>query len=212
MKFQIKDKNWKRYNLFWHYINNLRNVLSVTCDIDITEFLPYTKSKGYRFYPSFMWAVCKIINAHEEFRLGWDENNQVGVYDVIHPYFAHFFKEDEMCALFVAEYNENLEVFHNNFVNIIDKYKDCRAFDFKNVPPNVFNVSCLPWINYKSFDIHVFDEGKYLAPVITWGKYVEKNGKITLPFSFNIHHAAADGYHLSRFFIELQELLNSFEY
>ena len=135
-------------NLFWHYINNLRNVLSLTSDIDITEFLPYIKSKGYRFYPSFMWAVCKIINTHEEFRLGWDENNQVGVYDVIHPYFAHFFKEDEMCALFVAEYNENLEVFHNNFVNIIDKYKDCRAFDFKNVPPNVFNVSCLPWINY----------------------------------------------------------------
>ena len=116
-----------------------------------------------------------------------------------------------MCALFVAEYNENLEVFHSNFVDIIDKHKDCRAFDFKNVPPNVFNVSCLPWINYKSFDIHVFDEGKYLAPVITWGKYVEKNGRITLPFSFNIHHAAADGYHLSRFFIELQELLNSFE-
>ena len=97
-------------------------------------------------------------------------------------------------------------------MNIIDKYKDYRAFDFENVPPNIFNVSCLPWINYNSFDIHVFDKGKYLAPVITWGKYVEKDDKITLPFSFNIHHAAADGYHLSRFFIELQELLNSFEY
>lgn len=31
--------------------------------------------------------------------------------------------------------------------------------------------------NYKSFDIHVFDEGKYLAPVITGGKYVEKTAE-----------------------------------
>ena len=60
--------------------------------------------------------------------------------------------------------------------------------------------------------MHLIFKQKFLyTPVITWGKYIEKNGKITLPFSFNIHHAAADGYHLSRFFIELQELLNSFE-
>lgn len=98
MKFEIKDKNWKRYHLFWHYINNLRNVLSLTCDIDITEFLPYIKSKGYRFYPSFMWAVCKIINAREEFRLGWDENNQVGVYDVIH--ILHIFLKKMKCVLY----------------------------------------------------------------------------------------------------------------
>ena len=92
MKFEIKDKNWKRYNLFWHYINNLRNVISMTCDIDITGFLNYVKNNGYRFYPCFMWAVSKIINSHDEFKLGWNHERQVRVYDVIHPYYAHFYK------------------------------------------------------------------------------------------------------------------------
>ncbi len=211
MKFEIKDNNWKRYNIFRHYIDNLRNVISMTCDIEITGFLDYVKKNNYRFYPGFMWAVSKIINSHEEFKLGWNDKNQVGCYDIIHPYFAHFYKEDEQCVLLFTEYNENLATFHNNFVNTLEKYKDCRAFDFKNVPKNVFNVSCLPWIHYKSFDIHVFDEGKYLAPVVTWGKYTQADDKVIIPLSFNIHHAVADGFHLSRFFIELQEYMDSFK-
>lgn len=211
MKFEIKDNNWKRYNIFRHYIDNLRNVISMTCDIEITGFLDYVKKNHYRFYPGFMWAVSKIINSHEEFKLGWNDENQVGCYDIIHPYFAHFYKEDEQCVLLFTEYNENLATFHNNFVNTLEKYKDCRAFDFKNVPKNVFNVSCLPWIHYKSFDIHVFDEGKYLAPVVTWGKYTQADDKVIIPLSFNIHHAVADGFHLSRFFIELQEYMDSFK-
>ena len=31
-----------------------------------------------------------------------------------------------------------------------------------------------------------------------------------MPVSMNIHHAVADGFHLSRFFIELQELVQAF--
>ena len=208
---EIKDDKWKRYNLFWYYINNLRNVLSMTCNVDITGFLNYVKKNKYRFYPSFMWVVSKIINSHEEFKLGWNDNNQPGLYDIVHPYFAHFYKQDEQCALLYVEHKESLEEFHKNFVMVLEQYKDCRAFDFKDVPRNIFNVSCLPWVNYSSFDIHVFDDGKYLAPVVTWGKYKKIDEKIIMPLSFNIHHAAADGFHLSRFFTELQEDLDSFE-
>ncbi len=76
------------------------------------------------------------------------------------------------------------------------------------MPKNTFDVSCLPWVKYKSFDIHVFDSGTYLAPVVTWGKYGEENGRIVMPLSMNIHHAVADGFHLCRFFSEVQELIN----
>lgn len=33
-----------------------------------------------------------------------------------------------------------------------------------------------------------------------------------MPLTMNIHHAVADGFHLSRFFIEVQELINSLPY
>lgn len=54
-----------------------------------------------------------------------------------------------------------------------------------------------------------FDEGKFLAPVITWGKYELERERYIMPLTMNIHHAVADGFHLSRFFNEVQELINS---
>lgn len=36
-----------------------------------------------------------------------------------------------------------------------------------NGSSNYFDVSCLPWVKHKHFDVHVFDEGTFLAPVIT---------------------------------------------
>lgn len=32
-----------------------------------------------------------------------------------------------------------------------------------------------------------------------------------MPLTMNIHHVVADGYHLSRFFIEVQELIDSLD-
>lgn len=40
-------------------------------------------------------------------------------------------------------------------------------------------------------------------------QYEETNGKYIMPLTMNIHHAVADGFHLSRFFTEVQGLIDS---
>ena len=40
-------------------------------------------------------------------------------------------------------------------------------------------------------------------------EYEETNGKYIMPLTMNIHHAVADGFHLSRFFTEVQGLIDS---
>ena len=72
-------------------------------------------------------------------------------------------------------------------------------------------IFCLPWVRYQHFDVHVFDEGTFLAPVITWGRYEKEQGKLVMPLTMNIHHAVADGFHLSRFFREVQEWIDSLQ-
>jgi len=37
----------------------------------------------------------------------------------------------------------------------------------------------------------------------------QEGGKTVMPLTMNLHHAAAGGYHLSRFFLEVQELLDA---
>ena len=156
-----------------------------------------------------MWVVCSAVNSRKEFRMGYDEQGNVGIWDYVSPYYAHFHKEDEQFVKLATAYHPDFYTFYQRFLMDQEKYKDYRGFDLKEIPPNVFDVSCLPWIKYKSFDIHVFDEGKYLAPVVTWGKYETSDGKTLLPLSMNIHHAVADGWHLSRFFSDVQDIIDA---
>lgn len=207
MKYEKIDlTTWKRGELFEFYIKNLRNVMSLTAEIDVEPLLRFIKKEGLKFYPSMIWAVSKVVNAHEEFRFGWHENDLI-LWDKVYPYYADFHVEDETCVKLVTPCDDDLYTFHAAFMIDRTRYKSLRAFDLKEVPQNTFDVSCLPWLKYQHFDIHVFDEGKYLAPVITWGKYEVCDNKAMMPLTMNIHHAVCDGFHLCRFFKEVQELI-----
>ncbi len=210
MKYKtVNLDTWKRGNLFRFYIDNLRNVMSMTVDIDATALIEFVHAHGLKFYPTMMWVVSKAINQREEFKYGWDKEGNLIRWDYISPYYADFHKDDEQFVKLVTEYSDDLFEFHSRFLADRERYKDLRAFDLTEHSVNTFDVSCLPWVRYKNFDIHVFDEGKYLAPVVTWGKYEIENGKTVLPLSMNIHHAVADGWHLSRFFVDVQEIINT---
>ena len=211
MNYKTIDLNtWDRGALFKFYIDKMRIVMSLTVDIDATPLVRFAKKNGFKFYPAMIWAVSKVVNSHDEFKYSWDADGNLIKWDVISPSYAHFHQEDENFTKTVTEFSDDLLEFHDRFLSDREKYKDVRAIA-ENQPPNFFDVTCLPWVRYKHFDVHVFDEGKFLAPVITWGKYEPEHGKLVMPLTMNIHHAVADGFHLSRFFNEVQELINALE-
>ncbi len=209
MKFKpLNLDTWERAPLFQHFIRDLRCVMSMTAEVDITDFLRAVHSRGQKFYPAMIWAVSSAINRREELRMGYDRQGDVGIWDFVSPYYAHFHPSDGRFAKLFTEYNPDYLEFYQRFEADAVRYRNLRWFELQDVPPNVFDLSCLPWISYKAFDMHIFDSGTYLAPVVTWGKYAEnEKGRTILPLSINIHHAAADGYHLCRFFADVEEHL-----
>ena len=194
MNFTPVDWNtWERAEVFRHFIRDLRCVMSLTVEVDITDFLRAVKGRGLAFYPAMIWVTSTAVNRRAELRMGWDSGGNPGIWDV-------------------ARYQEpGGNVHYERFQEDQVRFASCRGFDQRELPPNTFDLSCLPWVHYKSFDMHIFDEGTYLAPVITWGRYEDDGrGRITLPLSLNIHHAAADGFHLCRFFADVEEELAKF--
>ncbi|MCC0783755.1 chloramphenicol acetyltransferase [Clostridioides sp. ES-S-0108-01] len=205
---KIDLNEWKRGKLFQNYIDNMRIVMSLTVDIDVRKLIKFTKNNDLKFYPVMMWIVSKVVNAHDEFKYGWDNNGNLIRWNFISPSYTEFHKEDENFTKLSTVYCDNIFEFYNQFMLDREKFKNKRAF-VENQPLNFFDVSCLPWVKYNHFDVHVFDEGKFLAPVVTWGKYELEQEKYIMPLTMNIHHAVADGFHLSRFFNEVQELINT---
>ena len=48
------------------------------------------------------------------------------------------------------------------------------------------------------------------SPKISWGKYFEQGGRTLVPFSVQVHHGLMDGYHVGRYYGEVQRLLDEF--
>lgn len=209
MNYTLVNLNeWGRGSLFKFYIDKMRIVMSLTADVNVTNLRAYSKKNNLNFYPLMLWVVSKIINSHDEFKYSWDDAGNLIKWDFVSPSYTDFHADDENFVKMVTEYSDDLFEFCSRVDKDRQRHKNEQAI-LVNQPPNFFDVSCLPWIKYSHFDIHVFDEGKFLAPVVTWGKFEEKDGKLIMPLTMNIHHAVADGFHLSRFFNEVQELVDS---
>lgn len=186
MNYTAIDLNeWSRGNLFRFYIDKLRIVTSLTVNIDITNLKAYSMKMYVEFYPLMLWAVSKVINSHDEFKYSWGEDGTLIKWDYVSPSYAGFHKEDENFTKMVTEYSEDLFEVYGRVMADRERYKNDRAV-LDNQPPNFFDVSCLPWVRYKYFDAHVFDEGKFLAPVVTWGKYEQEDGKSMMPLTIDL--------------------------
>ena len=203
---KIDLSTWKRGTLFKFYIDKMRVVMSLTVEIDVAPLIEYVKKNGLNFYPAMIWVVSKVINSCGEFKYGWDGEGNLIKWDYISPSYAHFYREDEAFVKSVTEYSEDLFDFHTRFLSDRARHENERGI-VGSQPPNFFDVTCLPWVKYSHFDLHVFDEGKFLAPVVSCGKYEFSGDKALMPLTMNIHHAVADGFHLSRFFNEVQEVI-----
>ena len=209
MDYQKIDRNtWARGGLFTFYIDRMRVVMSLTVDIDAAPLAAFAKRNGLKFYPAMIWTVSSVINRHDEFKYGWDADGSLIRWEQVWPSYAHFHPEDQAFTKMVTPYEEDLFAFHARFMRDRERCRDLRAV-VPDQPPNFFDVSCLPWVRYRHFDLHVFDEGTFLAPVVTWGRMEAEGEKRMMPLTMNIHHAVADGFHLSRFFTEVQEQIDA---
>lgn len=205
---KLNMDTWERADIFRHFIDDMRCVMSMTADIDVTNLVKTVHERSLHFYPTMIWAVSAAVNCRQELRMGFDKDGNPGIWDFVSPYYAHFYPEDQRFVKLVTAYHPDFDTFYRQLMLDRERCRTLRGFELRDLPPNTFDLSCLPWIHYRSFDMHVFDEGRYLAPVIMWGRYTEdSSGRFTLPLSLNIHHAAADGFHLCRFFSDVEHFI-----
>ncbi len=208
---KIDIESWERRDLFKLYTTDLKIVMNMTVDIDITSFIREVKGNGLRFYPCMIWVVSRIMNSRDEFKYHLKKDGELIKWDYVSPSYTDFNKESEKFNKFVTEYSPDFKVFYERVVFDCERHKNETGF-IPGQPENTFDITCLPWTTYKSLDLHIYSDGKSLFPIILWGKYREENGKILLPVTAMLHHAVSDGFTLCRFFEELEAALNEFRY
>lgn len=211
--FHIVDlEKWERKEHFKYYTEKIKCGYSITSNLDVTLFKKSLEKNNLKFYPSFIYCVTYNINLMPEFRIRWGENNALIIYDIVHPNYTIFHKDDHTFSDIWSEYTNDFYNFYDNYKYDIEMYSNIKGVKIKpNQPENFYCISCVPWLSFTGYSTYTSDSSPSLMPIITYGKYNEENGKWIMPFTVTISHAVADGYHVSKLINNIQMTIDKFD-
>lgn len=203
----IDIEKWERHEYFQHYFQNVPCTYSMSIKLDITKII---KAK-YKLYPVMLYYLTRLVNRHQEFRMDYNEKQEVGFFSDMIPSYTVFHKESETFSILWTLFTDNLDDFCANYEKDLEQFGNNHSLSGKpDMPGNCFSVSMIPWTAFDGFQLNLQEGYQYLRPIFTMGKYYEDDGRIILPLAVQVHHAVCDGYHLCRFLNELQEMINDF--
>ncbi len=201
----IDATNWKRALHCQIFRESIEPSYCVTFELDITNFLAKIRTMKYSFTLSLVFVVSKCANEIEEFRYRF-MNGQIVLYDRINTAFTYLDKETELFKVVNVEMQDTLEDYVEAATHTAENQKGYFTGPLGN---DVFQFSPMPWVSYTHISHTNSGKKENATPLFDWGKYFEREGKMILPFSVQVHHSFVDGIHIGKLVDSLQNYLNS---
>ena len=206
MKY-IDVSTWKRAMHCEVFRNSIVPQYCVTFDVDITNFLSEIKKRRFSFTFSFVYAVTKCANEIEEFRCRFVEGKPA-IFETINTSFTYLDETTELFKVVNVPMQETIE----DYVVLAKKTEENQTDYFVAPMANdIYQFSPFPWVSYTHISHTESGKKDNAIPLFDWGKFYEKDGKIYLPFSVQVHHSFVDGVHIGKLAEKLQCYLDSFE-
>ena len=217
----IDMSKYPRLDHFNHFLGMEHPCVSVTVQVDVTDFVPGIKAAGYPFFLSFQYAAVRAANRVPEFRQRI-RNGAILEYDFCNPSYIAARPDGtyRYCNVNVnqpfAQYLEEGRLKQDAAIkseNLVEE-GDVLGYIF---------TSTVPWLNYTEA-MMPYPDRSFSIPNICWGGYkTEKylcleEGKVTekvktsIPVTLLINHALIDGIHIGQFYRYLDEELNNFDF
>lgn len=208
----IDMKTWPRAEMFWYFSKMAPTGYSLTVDVDITEVLRVTKEYGIKFFPAYLWLVTRNLNRQIEFRCAV-KDGVTGYYDTLTPLYASWHEDDKTFSLMWTEYSEDFRKFYREYLENREEYGSKHGvLGRPGLPPeNAYTVSALPWVGFRDFSVHTYENKPYYFPSVEAGMYRKEGDRFIMPLSLTCHHAATDGWHIAKFLEDLNEDISFFE-
>ncbi|TCL44449.1 CatA-like O-acetyltransferase [Harryflintia acetispora] len=204
MAFQTIDyERWERREIYEAFH---RTGIYVTVQMDITELRAALEKRGLRLYPALIYCVCRVVNSHEEYRYGYDENHNIGIWDVLHPFYTLPRRDNgELFSMKYTEYAPDFTEFYRRFLEDSERGETCgRLICDEVLPKNIVGISAMPGARFSSFQFFG-DQKEDLTPFVVFGKFYREGERTLIPVSGEFSHGVSDGVQISRFFEGLED-------
>lgn len=179
----------------------------LTVEMDITDMM--AARGGRPFFLSMLYAAVRAANAVPQLRRRILPDGRVAEYDWCAPSYTAM-KSDGVYVYCNVEgalpYDEFVAQGQRRQREVLERGTLTEDGDVRSF----FFVSSVPWVHYSQLQ-HPAESPDDSNPRISWGRYTERGGRVTLPVSIFVNHALADGLHIAQFYScldkELRELV-----
>ena len=204
MKQEINPKDTNRALAFELWIKSPMPMVTLTKTIDVTRLYKLSRQRGLKFNMLLCWSIGNAALRIEEFYM-LPQNGKLYKFDrmAINVIVDNVMGGLSFCDIAVTD---NLELFNVNYLHLTKTISQtCQ--DILDDEAVIVGTSAVTGTELDSIVNQYTDQ--FCNPMVMWGRYRKKWLKVTLPISFQFHHAQMDGGHAARFLEELQKVIKN---
>ena len=204
MKQEIDPKETSRAIAFELWTKSPMPMVTLTKTFDVTRLYKVSRRRGLKFNMLLCWCIGKAASRIEEFYM-LPQNGKLYKYDrmAINVIVDNVMGGLSFCDLAVTD---DLEQFNADYLHLTKTISQtCR--DILDDEAVIVGTSAVTGTELDSFVNQYTDQ--FCNPMVMWGRYRKKWLKVSLPISFQFHHAQMDGGHAARFLEELQKAIKN---
>lgn len=199
---------WDRREYFNQYLGTDFPYINIGAHLNITNMLRFSKKYGLSSYLTMIFASHKVAEGITNFRYRIKDGKPVVINDRMYPRFTHIPKGRDLFINVTVEPAPDVVTFNQNARKKIELQGDDLGIKGFSGRLDLIMYSAIPWIQYTHFIRTIAKSGVDSIPKISWGKYFNHGDQTLVPFSVQVHHGLMDGFHVGRYFEELQIFLD----
>ncbi|HVE59061.1 MAG TPA: chloramphenicol acetyltransferase [Pyrinomonadaceae bacterium] len=202
----VDIENWNRKTIYEYFKDFPDPFFNLTANLDVTQLYRFCKEKKLSFSLANLFYSLETVNQIREFRMRLKDDRLVE-FERIHATMT-IAQPDETFSFCYFEMQENIFDFNEAGKAAVENYTRLKTFDVMRDRVDLIYSSVIPWVSFTSFKHASRLNNKFTIPRMVWGKMFDDAGKKKLPHSVEVNHAIADGFHVGKYFVSLQEKLS----
>ncbi|MBE7636954.1 chloramphenicol acetyltransferase [Sneathiella sp. P13V-1] len=201
---EINLNSWSRRPAYELFRRSQQPHFNVTAPVDVTGMMQHIKPTGVSVFNYTLYAIMKAVNDVPELRLRFD-GDRVFELDVTHPSYTVPIADNNF-AFCQTEFSDDWQRFNNNCAASIEEAKKQTKLKEEADHFKWTYLTCAPWLSFTGMT-HPVAGPDDCIPRIAWGKITKSDQGYNMPLNIQMHHALADGFHISQFFQKVEENL-----
>ena len=207
MKQLIDINNWSRKELYQFFRQFEEPFFGVCVSVNCTHAYQQAKKSNQSFFLSYLHKALKAANQVENFRYRI-QGDSVYLYEQVNAS-PTINRTDGSFGFGYMDYHSEFDVFERNATSEIEKVQNSKGIVPAVSGENLIHFSSLPWINFTAVSHARSFSFRDSIPKISFGKMTSNaDGICSMPVSVHVHHALADGFHVSEFLRLFETYMN----